>query len=74
MSILALPRDIQAFLDDYPDNDVEQHAAFSANLEFYLGIRRCEPDNLLIDEIHDRYGPLTVFSPRGSWLFHQVVR
>ncbi|KAJ3539036.1 hypothetical protein NM688_g6426 [Phlebia brevispora] len=49
----SVPRDIQAFLDDYPNQRDDKPA--SANLEFYSNHRRCRPDNMLIDEIHQRW-------------------
>jgi len=50
---MPLPRDIQQFLHQYPD--VEDDTTLSANLDFYSNKRRCQPDNLLIDQIHQRY-------------------
>ncbi|KAJ7600846.1 opioid growth factor receptor conserved region-domain-containing protein [Mycena floridula] len=43
---MSLPRDVQEFLDG---------RVKSANIEFYRNSRRCQPDNLLIDELHDRW-------------------
>lgn len=48
----SIPRDVQEFLDDYPDNVDDK--SLNANLEFYSNKRRCQPDNFLIDEIHER--------------------
>ncbi|KZT23460.1 hypothetical protein NEOLEDRAFT_1157332 [Neolentinus lepideus HHB14362 ss-1] len=48
-----LPRDIVEFLEGYPGQ--EDDASMNANLEFYSNRRRCRPDNLLIEEIHERW-------------------
>jgi hypothetical protein len=52
LASMSLPPDVQEFLDEYPgiDDDVRQ----MANLQFYRNQRRCRPDNLLVDGIHDR--------------------
>ena len=47
----SLPRDVRDFLDDYPDIDSDDEPA-RANLEFYSNKRRCQPDNVLVNEIH----------------------
>jgi hypothetical protein len=52
-TFMPLPRDIQDFLDGYPR--VKDDANLSANLDFYSNNLRCQPDNLLVVEIHDRY-------------------
>jgi hypothetical protein len=59
---MSLPHDVQAFLDGYPEDsdsesahDTDTALSESLNLEFYTGARRCQPDNLLIDEIHNQY-------------------
>jgi hypothetical protein len=57
----AIPRDVQAFLDDYPGQ--RDDPSLRANLEFYTGTRRCEPDGLLIDDLHQRC--VYASSPRG---------
>ena len=49
---MSLPRDVKEFLDGYPNNHNDDTQ--SANLEFYSNRRRCRPDNLLIEEIHDK--------------------
>ncbi|KAI0338989.1 hypothetical protein BDW22DRAFT_1432191 [Trametopsis cervina] len=49
----TLPHDIRMFLDGY--RDIEDDASQARNLEFYSNKRRCQPDNLLISEIHDRW-------------------
>ncbi|EPQ54589.1 opioid growth factor receptor [Gloeophyllum trabeum ATCC 11539] len=50
---VALPRDIVEFLDSYPGE--EDDISLNANLEFYSNRLRCRPDNLLIDELHERW-------------------
>lgn len=49
---MSLPRDVQEFLDGYPQN--ADHESQSANLNFYSNTFRCRPDNFLIEEIHDQ--------------------
>jgi hypothetical protein len=49
---MSIPRDVKQFLDGYPDNEDDETQ--SANLEFYSNMRRCRPDNLLIEEIHEK--------------------
>ena len=50
-----IPRDVQEFLDGYPDlcDDRRQ----SINVSFYLDKLQCQPDNMLISEIHKEYAP-----------------
>lgn len=48
-----LPRDILQFLQRYPD--VEDDPTDQRNLQFYKNQTRCQPDELLIDEIHERW-------------------
>ena len=50
---MYIPRDIQEFLDNYPD--VIDDPSYTANLEFYSNNLRCRPDNRTIEEIHDKY-------------------
>ncbi|GBE84417.1 hypothetical protein SCP_0603960 [Sparassis crispa] len=50
---MSIPRDVREFLEGYPENDDD--ASMSANLRFYSNKLRCRPDNLFIDEIHDRW-------------------
>ncbi|KAG5735999.1 Opioid growth factor receptor-like protein 1 [Termitomyces sp. T112] len=50
---MSIPRDIREFLENYPDNVDDPEA--SANFEFYSNVRRCRPDNRLIDEIHQQW-------------------
>jgi len=67
----VVPRDIQEFLDDYPDNTDD--ASSSANLLFYSNKRRCRPDNLLVDELHEQwkgdYAKLEYKHGFIQWLF-----
>jgi len=50
---MTLPRDIRDFLEGYPNN--KDDSIRSANLEFYSNVRGCRPDNLLIEEILERW-------------------
>ncbi|KAG6850749.1 hypothetical protein H0H93_009372 [Arthromyces matolae] len=50
---MSIPHDVTEFLENYPDNDDDEQK--SANFEFYSNIRHCQPDNLLIDEIHEQW-------------------
>ncbi|TRM64057.1 opioid growth factor receptor conserved region-domain-containing protein [Schizophyllum amplum] len=52
-SRMSLPRDVQEFLDGYPGESNDR--AIKSNYEFYSNRRRCRPDNLLIDEMHDKW-------------------
>jgi len=49
----GVPHDIQEFLDHYPNrgNDQRHHA----NLDFYNGTGRCQPNDLTIDELHKEW-------------------
>jgi hypothetical protein len=49
---MSIPRDIREFLDGYPEHLDDRK--LNANLRFYRNERRCRPDNLLIDEIHEQ--------------------
>ncbi|KAK7690365.1 hypothetical protein QCA50_007022 [Cerrena zonata] len=66
-----IPRDVREFLDGYPDN--EDDDSQNANLEFYQNKRRCQPDNYLIDEIHNKwkgdYSKLEYKHGFIQWLF-----
>jgi len=66
----AIPRDVLEFLNDYPTIG---DGSSSANLEFYSNRRRCRPDNLLIEEIHERwrgdYAKLEYKHGFIQWLF-----
>ena len=55
---MSVPRDVQEFLEEYPDlvDDSNQ----SDNLLFYQNKLRCRPDRKLIDEIHEEYGMHTL--------------
>lgn len=48
----SIPHDIRLFLTDYPDNHDDKTQ--SANLDFYSNKQRSQPDNVLINEIHER--------------------
>ncbi|KAL0961320.1 hypothetical protein HGRIS_006278 [Hohenbuehelia grisea] len=50
---MSIPRDVQDFLDGYPGQADKPNQ--SANFEFYSNLRRCQPDSLLIDELHDEW-------------------
>lgn len=49
-----IPRDVLEFIQGYPHNNDD--TSQSANLLFYQNKGRCRPDNLTIDELHDKYG------------------
>lgn len=55
-----LPADVQEFLDRYPDTRDDKN--LTDNLEFYSNTKRCRPDNLRIEEIHERYAHLQLLS------------
>lgn len=57
---MSLPQDIRAFLAHYQGRDDDSGA--SNNLLFYQNQLRCQPDNLLISEILQKYAP-PLFSP-----------
>ncbi len=46
-----IPHDVRVFLAGYPD--VDDDPTQNKNLEFYSNKRRCQPDGVLIDEIHE---------------------
>jgi hypothetical protein len=50
----SLPRDVQDFIAGYPD--IPDNPSKNANLNFYSanGTQRCQPDNKLIEEIHEQ--------------------
>ncbi|KAI0357467.1 hypothetical protein OH77DRAFT_1398792 [Trametes cingulata] len=50
---MSLPHDIREFLEGYPDR--EDNPRLNANAEFYANKRRCNPDNMLIDELHQQW-------------------
>ena len=49
---MSLPVDVRDFLEGYPR--VPDEPSLKANLEFYSNTRRCKPDNLLIDQLHEQ--------------------
>ncbi|KAL4249079.1 opioid growth factor receptor family protein [Abortiporus biennis] len=52
----VIPRDVREFLDNYPDcEDEGTPESASANFEFYSNKRKCRPDNVTIEEIHERW-------------------
>jgi hypothetical protein len=53
---MSFPRDIRAFLSHYHGQTDDPQA--SDNLLFYQNRLRCQPDNLLISEIHQRYATI----------------
>ncbi|KAI0373711.1 hypothetical protein BV20DRAFT_962288 [Pilatotrama ljubarskyi] len=68
---MSLPSDIRDFLAGYPH--IEDDPRLNANAEFYANKRRCRPDNLLIDELHERwwtdYDKLEYKHGYIQWLF-----
>lgn len=52
-AFMLIPRDVQEFLDGYPDN--VNDASCTANLDFYRNETRCRPDRMLISEIYEQY-------------------
>ncbi|KAI0647788.1 opioid growth factor receptor conserved region-domain-containing protein [Trametes meyenii] len=68
---MSLPGDIREFLEGYPR--VPDDPRLNANLEFYSNKRRCQPDNLLIDDLHEQwetdYGKLEYKHGYIQWLF-----
>jgi len=66
-----LPADVQEFLDRYPDTRDDKN--LTDNLEFYSNTKRCRPDNLRIEEIHERwlgdYDKLEYKHGYIQWLF-----
>ncbi|KAF8606923.1 hypothetical protein BDV93DRAFT_488864 [Ceratobasidium sp. AG-I] len=53
---LAIPRDVQAFLQGYPDNkEVNENTRVHPNLAFYSNTGKCRPDGLLIEELLTRW-------------------
>ncbi|KAJ7211991.1 opioid growth factor receptor conserved region-domain-containing protein [Mycena pura] len=49
----SIPADVQEFLINYPRNGDDRR--LSANLGFYTNTNRCQPDNLLIEEVHEQW-------------------
>ncbi|KAI9059276.1 hypothetical protein FKP32DRAFT_1658208 [Trametes sanguinea] len=68
---MSLPQDIREFLEGYPD--VPDDPRLNANYEFYSNKRRCRPDNLLIDDLHEQwktdYDKLEYKHGYIQWLF-----
>ncbi|KIO29999.1 hypothetical protein M407DRAFT_159547 [Tulasnella calospora MUT 4182] len=68
-------RDIDTFLAGYPDlpSEEEEDKSWDRNLRFYMGEERCEPDDMLIDEIHQEwatdYDTLEYNHGYIQWLF-----
>lgn len=56
-----LPSDIQEFLESYPNGSDDR--SLSDNLQFYSNRLRCRPDNLLVEQIHERC--VVVWRPPG---------
>ena len=56
---LAVPRDVREFLDGYPEG--HDDSDLSANFEFYSNKRTCRPDNLLIEDLHERWEGVLLF-------------
>ncbi|CAG8623386.1 5252_t:CDS:2, partial [Acaulospora colombiana] len=52
-TIMSIPRDVQEFLDQYPKNT--DTPSYRKNLEFYSNQRRCQPDDLLIEELLEQW-------------------
>ncbi|KAF9013527.1 opioid growth factor receptor conserved region-domain-containing protein [Cyathus striatus] len=50
---MTIPRDVQEFLDGYPRNGNDSSS--SDNLNFYSNVFRCQPDDKLIEEIHNQW-------------------
>lgn len=49
-----IPRDVQEFLLGYPNR--EDDPSQTRNLQFYSNQERCQPDELLIDDLHAQWG------------------
>ncbi|KAI0669262.1 opioid growth factor receptor conserved region-domain-containing protein [Trametes maxima] len=71
LSKMSLPGDIREFLEGYPR--APDDTRLNANLEFYSNKRRCQPDNLLIDDLHEQwkadYDKLEYKHGYIQWLF-----
>jgi len=67
----SIPRDVQEFLDDYPD--LRDDRSQSYNLKFYSNDLKCRPDRKLISEIHDEwFGDYSLLEAKHGyiqWLF-----
>jgi len=66
-----VPRDIQEFLDGYPD--LRDDRSYSDNIKFYSNELRCQPDRKLISEIHEEwFGDYSLLEAKHGyiqWLF-----
>ncbi|KAF9643403.1 hypothetical protein BDM02DRAFT_3104469 [Thelephora ganbajun] len=66
-----IPRDVQEFLDGYPD--LHDYRSLSRNLRFYSNELRCQPDCKLISEIHEEWlGDYSLLETKHGyiqWLF-----
>lgn len=49
---MSLPADVREFLEGYPR--VPDEPSLNANYEYYSNTRRCQPDNILIDQMHEQ--------------------
>ncbi|KAI0695977.1 opioid growth factor receptor conserved region-domain-containing protein [Cytidiella melzeri] len=71
MSTITIPRDVRMFWQGYPG--AEDNTSYGKNLAFYSNKRRCQPDNLLISEIHESwrgdYNKLEYNHGFIQWLF-----
>jgi len=71
LKTMLVPRDIKLFLDGYPGYSGDPNA--TDNLDFYSNKLRCQPDDLLIDEIHEKwFGAYETLEYRHGfiqWLF-----
>ena len=47
----SIPHDVRMFLNGYPG--LEDNPRQNMNLQFYSNKRRCQPDNMLLSEIHE---------------------
>jgi hypothetical protein len=52
-AIMSIPRDVQEFLDHYPGST--DSPSRRKNLEFYSNQRRCQPDDLLVEELLEQW-------------------
>ncbi|CAG7846535.1 SubName: Full=Uncharacterized protein {ECO:0000313/EMBL:CCA67834.1} [Serendipita indica DSM 11827] len=68
---MSIPRDVQEFLLEYPG--VSDQTRKQRNLEFYRNVRRCQPDNMLIEELlrnwQDDFETLEYEHGFIQWLF-----
>ena len=62
----SLPRDVQAFIDNYPD---QEDSGRRDNLKFYSNQLRSRPDGLLIDEMHVQwFGKYSVLESKHGFI------